>query len=382
MTAQPRIYLDHAATTPIRPEARAAMIEAMERWANPSSPHAEGRAARAALEEARDRIKHVLGWSGDLIFTSGASEAIDIAMKRSKLARRIAYATEHDAVFRAAPDAEMIAPFADEHEPDDLIERLRGGPPAIVAIQAINPETGFMMMGATGKPHPIYKAVQEAGGLVLRDFAQWSDMWDMDKAWGDFIAVSGHKIGGPIGVGALLVRDLSLLHAVGGQERGYRFGTENLPAIMGFAAAIEASQASQLYGDPSGETRRVGQAMFDFGEFMIEQDAEFVPGIWRDASSSIGGGKVARIAAVTMPHFSAQTQLIRFDQMGFAVSAGSACSSGSMKPSRVLKAFGVSDDVAARTIRVSFGWTTTVEEIEAFKHAWLELADEGRSRAA
>lgn len=330
-----RIYLDHAATSPLRPEARAAMEEGFAIWANPSSPHAQGRKARAALEDARERVKRALGWSGEVIFTSGASEALWIALNRAKATRRIVSAVEHDAVFRAAPDA---AVFTGE-------EAL--GPDALLAVQHVNSETGTI-----NPVNDMAAAIGEAGALLLSDCAQSAGKMALPAA--DMVVISAHKFGGPIGIGALLVRDFNLLEPSGGHERGYRQGTENLPGALGMAAALEAGG----------------------GESWATTEAERLA--FRDALAGAGnliapGEQASHIFALTHPTISAQALLIRLDAMGFAVSAGSACSSGTLKKSRVLDAFGVPDDVAARTIRVSLGWNTTPEELERFSEAWASL---------
>ncbi len=325
-----RIYLDHAATSPLRPEARAAMEEGFALWANPSSPHAEGRKAKQALEDARDRIKRALGWDGEVIFTSGASEALAIAMRQAKVDRRIVSAVEHDAVFRAAPDAES---FSDDAVLDDR---------TVLAIQHVNSETGVINPLAQ-----MAQTVEATGAVILSDCSQSAGKLPLPKA--DMLVVSAHKFGGPIGVGALLVRDFNLLDPIGGHERGYRQGTENLPGAMGMAAALDA-----------GEWHTTA-----------EQRAEFAQQVAGYALTM--GEQVDYIFALTHPTLSAQALLIRLDAMGFAVSAGSACSSGTLKKSRVLDAFGVSDDVAARTIRVSTGWSTTAQELEQFAEAWRSL---------
>jgi cysteine desulfurase len=168
-----------------------------------------------------------------------------------------------------------------------------------------------------------------------------------------------------VGIGALLLRDFGLLDAIGGQEFGYRGGTENLPGALGFAAALE-----------------VGPNYWEDAEPLVPMTA-FRDEVW-NAGASIdvwSEGRAEWIVPVAMPGLSAVAQLIRFDQAGFAVSAGSACASGSLKPSRTLKALGVRDEVAARTIRVSFGWNTTAAEIDAFRDAWLEIAEEAKARA-
>src|SRR3954469_9853654 len=240
-----RIYLDHAATTPILPAAKAAVVEAMERWANPSSPHAEGRAAHAALEDARARIKASLGWQGDLIFTSGASEGLAIALGRTDR-RVIASAVEHDAVFRAAPDAQVLPIGAKaEVSRDALDEALRSGPPALVAIQHINSETGVKQ-----PIEALAAQVRESGGLLVCDCSQSAGKIPLPDA--DMIVVSAHKLGGPPGIGALLVREAGTLKAVGGQEFGYRPGTQNLPGALGFAVALEQFEIGVFSGGIPG----------------------------------------------------------------------------------------------------------------------------------
>ena len=361
-----RIYLDHAATTPMRPEAVAAVADGMARWANPSSPHAEGRAARAALEDARARIKAALGWEGELIFTSGASEALAIGLGRAKAGRRVVSAVEHDAVFRAAPEAELL-PFRegrlDQQVLHDLL-RLDGN--AVVAVQHVNSETGEIQPVSE-----LTQVVREAGGILLSDCAQSAGKFALPDA--DMIVVSAHKLGGPPGVGALLVRDFGLLDPSGGQEFGYRGGTENLPGALGFAAALEATGWS-----PEGRADWLSR---DMGLVDSILDLEYPMQL--AGSGWLGGGEMGglSILAIPMPGLSAAAQLIRFDAMGFAVSAGSACSSGTLKTSRALRAFGIDEDTASRTIRVSFGWNTTWQEIGAFKNAWLEIAETAKARA-
>ncbi len=325
-----RIYLDHAATSPLRPEARSAMEEGFALWANPSSPHAEGRRAKAALEDAREQIKRSLAWDGELIFASGASEALAIGLQRAKASRRIVSAVEHDAVFRAAPDAQI---FTDDALLDDQ---------ALIAIQHVNSETGTI--NPVGE---MAKKVKETGAIVLSDCAQSAGKLDLPDA--DMLVISAHKFGGPIGIGALLVRNYALLEPMGGHERGYRQGTENLPGALGMAAALEAGKWQTSPADR----------------------AEFAQGL---SDHRLTVGETADyILALTHPTISAQALLIRLDAMGFAVSAGSACSSGTLKKSRVLDAFGVADEVAARTIRVSIGWSTTPDELEQFAEAWRSL---------
>jgi cysteine desulfurase len=352
-----RVYLDHAATSPMRPEAIAAVMEGMARWANPSSPHAEGRAAKQALEDARARIKKALGWRGELIFTSGASEALAIGLGRADVERRLISAVEHDAVFRAAPDATVLPVKDGEVDRDVLQQHLRDGGRSIVAIQQLNSETGNLLL--PNMTNPEYDIIREAGGLLLSDCSQSACKRPLPQA--DILVLSAHKLGGPPGIGALLVRDWAMLEPHGGQEQGYRSGTENLPGVLGFAAAVEAAVEHR---DAVG------------GADVMEAMGRLSDAVWGADGMPIyaGGGNCIHIKGFAAPSKSAAAQLIGFDAAGFAVSAGSACSSGSLKPSRVLKAFGVPDDVAARTIRVSTGWSTTVAEVEAFQEAWLRIA--------
>jgi cysteine desulfurase len=342
----PRIYLDHAATTPIRREAAAAVAEGMRMWANPSSPHAEGRAARAALEDARGRIAAALGWDGHVILTSGASEAIALALRGRRV---LASAVEHDAVWRAAAEAGVIAA-------DPILREVPPGA-EIVAIQHANSETGVVQSLADLAP-----AVCEAGALLLVDCAQTAGKLRLPDA--DFAIVSAHKLGGPPGVGALLVRDLAVLTPTGGQEFGYRPGTENLPGALGFAAALEAER--DWLADATRWRAMIDAAVTVEGGEVIARD-------WP---------RIDTIASYRMPGVAAAAQLIRFDLQGIAVSAGSACASGSLKPSRTLKAIGLSDEAAAETIRVSLGWTTTEDEVVAFLAQWIEIARAARRRAA
>ena len=325
-----RVYLDHAATTPLRPEARAAMEEGFALWANPSSPHGEGRKAKNALEDARARIKAACDWDGEVIFTSGASEALWIALNRAKATRRIVSAVEHDAVLRAVPDAEISS---DESTFDAS---------TILAVQHVNSETGVINpVGA------MAETLGPTGAVLLSDCSQSAGKLTLPKA--DMLVVSAHKLGGPIGIGALLVRDWNLLEPTGGHERGYRQGTENMPGALGFAAALEAGEWATTAEERSGFASALGEAKLTFGD------------------------QTDYIFALAHPTMSAQALLIRLDAMGIAVSAGSACSSGTLKKSRVLDAFGVSDEVAARTIRVSLGWNTTTADLDRFIEAWKSL---------
>ena len=345
MSTNSRIYLDHAATTPVVDAAREAMFEGMERWANPSSPHSEGRAARAALEDARARIAAALGWNGEVIFTSGASEAIAIGLRG---ADAVASAVEHDAVLAHA--SERVAVYAQGLVDSDALTGQKR-----YAIQSVNNETGVIQPLAE-----IAKSVRRHGGTWLADCSQSAGKLPLPDA--DLIAVSAHKLGGPPGIGALLVRSLGLLQPTGGQEQGYRRGTENLPAALGFAAALEAG-----FGWMSEAVRlrsMLDAAITDAGGEVVAQRSP----------------RLATISSYRMPGVSASSQLIGFDMAGVAVSAGSACSSGTLKASHVLGAMGWDAQAAGEVVRVSFGPKTNEAEIARFIEVWHSIS--ARAKAA
>jgi len=336
------------------------MADALAGWANPSSPHADGRAARAALEDARATIAEALDWRHDVILTSGASEAIAIVAARAKVERRLIGATEHDAVVAAMGAEAKVIPV-DERGRIDLaaLEAALEDGPALVAVQQVNNETGVVQ--PIGE---IAALARSAGSLLLADCAQGAGKIPLPHA--DFIAVSAHKLGGPPGMGALLVRDIATLAPSGGQEKGYRRGTENLPAAAGFAAALQA--------------RAFVEAMPQLGELRAKLE---------EAIMSAGGAVIApasnripTIGAYALPGVTSASQLVQFDLAGIAVSAGSACSSGSMKPSRVLAAMAVPADIAGSVIRVSFGPDTTSDDVDRFVAEWRGIAQKAGAQAA
>ena len=338
------LYLDHAATTPLLSRAREAMGEGVALWANPSSLHRAGRAARAALEDARARIAAALDWPGEVIFTSGASEALMLALTRCARPLAAVSTVEHEAVLRHAAGAGRLA--VDALGAVDPADCARDG---LVAVQHANNETGVIQPLAG-----IAAAVRGAGGLLLADCAQTAGKIALPDA--DMLAISAHKFCGPIGVGALLVRDWAMLQPTGGQERGYRPGTENLPGVLGMAAALEAG--SGWMADAARLRAELEDALTAAGGDVIARE----------------GRRIATIGAYRMPGVSAAAQLIRFDTMGIAVSAGSACSSGSLRASHVLTAMGLSDSKASEVIRVSIGRETTSSDIIRFVAAWREIA--------
>lgn len=352
------IYLDHAATTPLRPEAREAMARGFELWANPSSPHAAGRAARAALEDARERMLDKFRWDGEIIFTSGASEAAALALGSANARERFVSAVEHDAVLSAAPGAPRLAVLPNgEVDQDALAVVLAGASDPLVAIQWFNSETGCQQDLGN-----IVEIVHDAGGLIVTDCAQSAGKYPLPHDV-DMVIVAAHKFGGPIGVGALLVREYEMLVPQGGQERGYRRGTENLPGVLGMAAALEAGAYPHYLED---------DGVWDAKRRFIDE-ARRAGGTWFGDRVE---GQSGYIDAISMPGMSGASQLMRFDMAGIAVSQGSACSSGSMRRSHVLEAMGVAPELADRTIRMSIGWTTTAAEIERFAEVWLSMAEQ------
>jgi cysteine desulfurase len=360
LSASDRLYLDHAATTPVLPETQAAMARALSDWANPSSPHADGRRSRAALEEARRTIAEALGWRHDVIFTSGASEAIQIVAGRAKAERRILGPTEHDAVVAAmGADAELLAVTGDGLVDLDDLQAKVADEPAFVAIQLVNNETGVIQ-----PIERIQQLVSDAGSLLLVDCAQGAGKIPLPEA--DFVAISGHKFGGPPGAGVLLIKDLSTIEASGGQERGYRRGTENGPAAAGMAAALAGGTFAEAMPRLAGLRAHLEREIVEAGGIVIAAEA----------------ARIATIGAYVMPGVASATQLVQFDLAGISVSAGSACSSGSMKPSRVLGAMGMPAELSASTIRVSFGPSTCEADVDRFLGEWRRLKNRAKAAAA
>lgn len=360
-----RIYLDHAATTPVSDAARAAVVEALGLTGNPSSVHGGGRAATALLESARDAVAHFAGVAAEnIVFTSGGTEAIALAANGARLSgpvrpRLLVGATEHSAVLQARDHAQLLPVDGDGLiDLAALAAALKDGP-ALVAVQAANNETGVIQ-----PLDAVAALVRDAGSLLLVDAVQAAGKMVLPDA--DFIALSAHKLGGPPGVGALIVRDPESLIAIqrgGGQERGHRGGTPNLPGIAGFAAALAESHdwAAVAARRIALETRLKAAGAIIHGE---------------------AAPRLPNISSIGLPGVAAATQVMMLDLEGFMVSAGAACSSGKVKSSHVLAAMrlGVA---AGEAIRVSLSPATTDGEIAAFATAWLAMAARlGRKGAA
>lgn len=333
-----RVYLDWNATAPLRAEAKAAMLGAMEIVGNPSSVHAEGRAAKALRERARGQIAAALGADGaDVVFTSGATEAAALACAGRGL---VCAPVEHDAVVA----------WCDASLPVEPSGRVIVADPARSALQLANSETGILQ--------------ELPEGLAVCDLTQGFGKLPIAFNWlgCQMGLVSAHKLGGPKGIGALVLRqglDIAAQIRGGGQEMGRRAGTENLIGIAGFAAAAEA-------------------AMRDLANGVWEEVAQ-IRNILDSALSSFGfetisvGNGVARLPntlCLIAPGWKGETQVMAMDLAGFAVSAGSACSSGKVKASRVLKAMGFDEARAGQAIRLSIGPGVSREDVLRFAEVW------------
>lgn len=345
-----RVYLDWNATTPVRPEARAAMIAAMDVVGNPSSVHAEGRAAKGLMEGARARIAAALGAEGaDIVFTASATEAAALACAGRGL---MCAGVEHDAV----------SAWCDLSLPVDAAGRVTVADPARSALQLANSETG------------IVQDLPE--GLAVCDLTQGFGKLPLAFNWlgCQMGLVSAHKLGGPKGVGALVLRqglDVAAQMRGGGQEMGRRAGTENLIGIAGFAAAAEAAARDLANGvwDRVAEIRNIlDSALSGFG------------------FETISVGNTARRLPNTLcliaPGWKGETQVMAMDLAGFAVSAGSACSSGKVRASRTLRAMGFDEGLAAQAIRISIGPETTEDEVLRFAESWGRDYKRIRARGA
>lgn len=368
-----RAYLDHNATSPVRPQARDAMIAALDVCGNASSVHGEGRKARALIEAARDDIARALGTiPATVVFTSGGTESCNQAIRGVEVDRIIVSAIEHPCVLEAATatgkPVSMIP--VDEHGVvrldalDDLLSNGKGR--ALVSVMLANNETGTIQ--------PVSAAValaQRHGALVHCDAVQALGKLPVNCGLlgVDMLSVSAHKLGGPQGVGALLVRDglaVAPLVRGGGQELRRRAGTENVAAIAGFAAAVNAA----------AENESDNKAL----RGVIETALENGPGTVRIFSTGVE--RLPNTVCFALEGLAADTALISFDLDGVAVSSGSACSSGKVAASHVLQAMGVPAPQAASAIRISLGWNSTREDVDRFVNSWQRIAGRHMAQAA
>ncbi|GGC28032.1 cysteine desulfurase [Siccirubricoccus deserti] len=354
------LYLDANATEPLRPEAREAVLAALDAGGNPSSVHGAGRVARRRLEAAREavtaRCGRRLGLT-EVVFTAGGTEANALAIHGLGHGRRVLVgATEHPAVLAAAPAASRLPVLPDgTFDLDALAAALSGGPPALVCAMAANNETGVL--------HPLAAIAvlcREHGALLHVDAVQAAGRVALPPG-ADSLALSGHKLGGPPGAGALLLRpglDLPALIAGGGQERGRRGGTEPLPAIAGLAAALDAADPAQ---HPEAGTRLA--ALRDRIEAGLDEGVVI---------AGAGAPRLPNTSCILLPRVAAETQVIALDLAGVRVSAGAACSSGKVARSHVLEAMGFGT-AAGSGIRISLPWNAAEDAPDRFLAAWAAM---------
>lgn len=363
------IYLDYNATSPLRAEAKQAMLAAMENYGNPSSVHGAGRKALAVVEEARQAVNDLIGGCGGrLTFTSGGTEAINTALLGTECARLAVSAIEHDAVLAAAKATGMPVDVLTVTQEGalDIAALTLNDTPTLYCVQAVNNETGVIQpveeLAALlhGTPHRLFvDAVQGAGKIPLGAAILNADM----------AALSAHKIGGPKGVGALWLADgidIAPLIVGGGQERRRRAGTENVMGLAGFGAAAKAA----LHDLETDQVKPL-QEKLEAGVQAIAPAAKI-----------IGENRVSNTSCIVLPGVKAETQVMALDLEGIAVSAGSACSSGKVKASHVLQAMGLGDEAASSAIRVSLGFATTNEDVEGFLESYEKIVRRLLKRAA
>jgi cysteine desulfurase len=367
------VYLDHNATSPLRPAAFDAMVEALRAGGNPSSVHRSGRAARARVDAARRQVAGLVGaLPAEIVFTSGGTEANNLAMKSAGRRRVLVSAVEHDSVLKAGP-CEIVP--VDRNGVVDLaaLERMLGAStePAVVSVMFANNETGVLQPVAE-----VVRLARAAGALVHCDAVQGAGKApvDLHGLGVDYLSLSAHKLGGPTGVGALVVRagaPFTTDRKGGGQEANRRAGTENVAGIVGFGAAAEAARGgidvARLRDRLEAELTRLAPGAKIYG---------------------IGAARLPNTTCISMPGVKAETQVMALDLAGVCVSAGAACSSGKVTRSAVLMAMGVESSEAETALRISSGWSTVSEDIDRLIGAWRDLylrvahSDMSRARAA
>jgi cysteine desulfurase len=361
------IYLDYNATAPIRPEVRDAVAAAFEVSGNPSSVHGFGRRARRVVEDARAEVAVLCGVApARVVFTSGGTEANTAALRATGRTGILVSAIEHDSVLETVPDAPRIPVTAGGLVDLEALERLLNDAegPALVSVMRVNNETGAIQPLAD-----VARIAHAHGALVHSDAVQAAGRipLDMDALGIDLMTLSAHKLGGPQGVGALIVRDGIPIAPVlrgGGQGHRRRAGTENVAGIAGFGAAARlAREGLDAQGTLAelrdGMERRLIRAAQEAGKPAL---------VYGHASP-----RVANTTCIAMPGATSETQIMTLDLAGIAVSAGSACSSGKVKPSHVLTAMGVPAAEAGSAIRISLGWATTAGDIDRLAEAWAAL---------
>ncbi|MDP6786493.1 MAG: cysteine desulfurase family protein [Rhodospirillales bacterium] len=356
------VYLDHNATAPVRPEAIKAVTRTLSMVGNPSSVHGFGRAAHRLMDDAREQVAALAGAAPeDVVFTGGGSEANNLAIGGCGRRRIVVSAVEHPSILNADAAPEVVPVDGDGViDLDDLDSRLaREGAPALVSVMLANNETGTIQPVAD-----VVEAARRHGALVHCDAAQAPGKMacSFSGLGVDMLTLSAHKMGGPQGIGALIVGAAVALKAVtrgGGQERGRRAGTESVPLIAGFGAAARAVGGGE-------ESQRLAR-LRDGLEARLSRLTPPPVLVGR------GAPRLPNTSCIAMPGVASETQVMALDLAGVAVSAGAACSSGKVRPSHVLRAMGLGESVAGSAIRVSLGWTTTEADVERFVAAWAGI---------
>jgi cysteine desulfurase len=357
------VYLDYNATAPVRPEAAAAVVEALSEGGNASSVHGFGRRARGRIETAREQVAALVGARPEqVVFTSGGTEANNLALAGIDRARRLVSAGEHDSVLQAAPRAERIALDPRGRVDLGVLSRLLAAErrPALVSVMFANNETGVVQPLAE-----VVKLARAQGALVHSDAVQAAGKIPLDMAalGIDLLSLSAHKLGGPQGVGALVIAEgvaLAPLMRGGGQERSRRGGTENLAGIAGFGAAAGAAA-----GDLEAAARL---------SLLRDRLEQALRGLAPEVRVfGAGASRLPNTSCFAVPGLGGETQVMALDLAGVAVSAGSACSSGRVRASHVLRAMGAGEEEAGSAIRVSLGWRSEAADVERFLAAWGEL---------
>lgn len=352
-------YLDHNATSPLRPSALDAMVEALRAGGNPSAVHSSGRKARSFVETARRRVAAMVGClPSEVVFTSGGTEANNLTLHGSGRRSVLASAVEHDSVLKASPDAEII-PVDGEGVIDlGALEQTlaRAAEPALVSVMLANNETGVVQ--PIGE---VVRLARLAGALVHCDAVQAAGKlaFDIHGLGVDYLSISAHKLGGPTGVGALVMRSgapLASDRRGGGQEAKRRAGTENVAGIAGFGAAAEAAQTDL--------------SMAPLRDRLEATLLRLAPGA---RVFGAGARRLDNTSCISMPGVKAETQVMALDLAGVCVSAGAACSSGKVQRSAVLEAMGVGPAEAASAIRISLGWNSEADDIDRLIAAWRDL---------
>ncbi len=373
MTAEAPAYFDWNATAPVWPAVVAAMAEALTSGGNPSSVHRAGRTARRAIERARAAVAALVGAEqpDSVVFTSGATEANHLALRGVRGRRHLVSAIEHPSVLAAAEAAKIIPVLSSGVIDLDALEDLLAADPrpALVSLMVANNETGAIQPVAEAArlahAHGALfhcDAVQAAGRLPL----------DIDRLGADLLSLSAHKIGGPSGVGALVVSPavaVAPLLVGGGQEKGRRAGTENLAGIVGFGVAARLSL------ECLGDMERVAT--------LRNLVAARLQAVAPDAMIfAVDAPRLANTLSIAMPSVAAATQVMALDLAGVMISAGAACSSGKVRRSAVLDAMGVEAAVAETAIRISLGRDTTINDVDRLVDAWTSLYHRTRTSAA